>query len=265
MFLGDGVGAAAKQKADRAIKMGKNITSAEQFVANNSQDGQVHYILVPVEDTYRCRELLAWFVSPRRVVGTMQVHDVMCTEPSRAIAVRKMACYQECCWDEEACGPRVPQQRCTTSELCHWGTAVLYDANVLKKLADKKKQIEKEKAKMDALERRKAAQAANNNLSRYTIGAFVACIHSDMWWVGVVEEVMAATDEYLIKFMHHVDPTKVDKCFIQFPEQDDVDAVSHGDILLEVSTPTGTICGSKWCQTLPSKEIDKILSKFGDF
>lgn len=97
---------------------------------------------------------------------------------------------------------------------------------------------------------------------RYRVGTFVAVLQSDTWWIGAIKKVMRATDEYLVRFMHHVDRAKIDKCYIRFPENDeDVNAVSHCDVLMEVSKPIGTICGQTWCQTLPQKEIDKILQK----
>lgn len=166
MFLkflsGDGVGAAAKQKADRAIKSGHDITNAEQFVANNSKDGVVHYLLVPIEDTYRCREMLAWFVTPKRVPGTMKFHDIMVLKQSSTITVRKMACYStECCWDDENMGPRNPQLPCSTHEECRWGIAELFDADVLKRLETTRKDIEKKKAKQTRIERRKVKVLCN--------------------------------------------------------------------------------------------------------
>lgn len=124
-------------------------------MANNSKDGNVHYILVPLELTYRARELLAWLVTPKRVPGTMTLHDVMCISPSSTLAVRRMACYEDCCWDEETLNPRVPQRNCVTDERCHWGTAELFNESVLKKLDEKRRQIEKEKAKTSAIEKKK--------------------------------------------------------------------------------------------------------------
>lgn len=100
-------------------------------------------------------------------------------------------------------------------------------------------------------------------MSRYPVGSYVACAFGDMWWVGVVEQLLPATDEYAIKFMQHVDPTRVERCFLQFPEEeDDIQAISHTEVMMKVSKPIGTVCGSKWCQTLPAGDIKKILNKF---
>ena len=149
IFSGDGVGAAAKKKADRFVKAGGNIQNAAEFVAHNSKDGNVNYILVPIVDTYLCRELLQWFVTINKVKGTMQVHDVMLGKPGDSILVRRIACYKPCCWDRDNLKAVMPQGNCQTSITsvnALWTECVLYDAKVRKELKEKKKAIDKQKA-----------------------------------------------------------------------------------------------------------------------
>ena len=95
----DGVGAAAKRKADDTIKQGHNIQSAEEFVAMGNDGGSVTYLHLPVAATYKARKELPTIVSSRTVPGTMQVHAVVVVDQS-GIATRETSCYNSCCWNE---------------------------------------------------------------------------------------------------------------------------------------------------------------------
>ena len=94
----DGVGAAAKRKADTALQKGNNIVNAEDFVRLGNIDGNVTYIHLPLSASYRARKDLNTLVTKRSVPGTMKVHAVVTLVPSQKIAVRETSCYKDCCW-----------------------------------------------------------------------------------------------------------------------------------------------------------------------
>lgn len=143
---GDGVGAAAKKKADRCIKAGGNITCADEFVKNNSKDGSVNYILVPIEETFRAREMLEWLTTPKKIPGTMKVHNVMLGEAGTSIFVRAVSCFSECCWSKEKLRPRLPQIACQQDRRGDWAEVTLFTPDILAKLDAKRREIQKQKA-----------------------------------------------------------------------------------------------------------------------
>ena len=150
LLTGDGVGAAAKKKADRFIKAGGNITCAAEFVANNSKDGSIHYLLVPVADVLACRDLLNWFVTPRKVPGTMKVHNVMVDEPGVSILVRRLSCYEACCWDAPNARPVLPQRDCVFAPWGNWVRHILFTPAIYEKLKKDKKTYLKKKEELIA-------------------------------------------------------------------------------------------------------------------
>lgn len=155
IISGDGVGAAAKKKADRCIKAGGNITCAEEFVRNNSKDGSVHYILVPIEESFRARELLEWLITPRKVPGTMKVHNVMIGEAGRSIFIRAVSCYSECCWTKDTLRPRLPQIACKEHRGGDWAEVTIFTPEILAKLDAKRREAEKKQAAEDRKQRAK--------------------------------------------------------------------------------------------------------------
>ena len=156
---GDGVGAAAKRMAYLAIKSGKTIQSAKQFVDIGNSDGNVKYILVRVADCYACRDLLKYLVSPRKVPGTLQIHNIVIAEEGRSIVTRRISCFNDCCWDSKHFKPVLPPRLpCKThSEWTKPTTVELYTPAIIKKLEDKRLEME-EKERQDAVKRRLEGQ-----------------------------------------------------------------------------------------------------------
>ena len=99
------------------------------------------------------------------------------------------------------------------------------------------------------------------NREIFQVGEWVAAIWSEVWWVGVVEEVMEC-DEYAIKFMHPVEDSKHADILIDWPEVEDITAIPHGDIVCAVSKPVGSVYKSTMCFSLPEKEITAINDRF---
>ena len=97
----DGVGAAAKRKADNTLKRGINIQNAEDFARVGNMEGNVTYIHMPLTASYQGRRKIATLMSVRKVPCTMQVHAVVTLIPSQKIAVRETSCYRDCCWSNQ--------------------------------------------------------------------------------------------------------------------------------------------------------------------
>lgn len=259
------MGAAAKRKADRCVKAGGNICCASEFVKNNSKDGCIKYILVPLVETYACRDLLEWFVTPKKVSGTMQVHDVMVLEHGRSIAVRRMSCFKPCCWDPVKLEPVQPQRQCQTNELCVWAKAELYNPQVYAKLDKKRKKIEADNKRKEKAQKEEEARQRNDNLERYEKKEWVAAIWSGVWWIGQIEHILDHQDSYTVNFMHPVVGSQVNQCHIDWPSYKDLTAIAHSDILCTVSAPVPALHRQKWCYTLPNKEIKSIIQIFESF
>ena len=94
----DGVGAAAKRKADQALMRNVAIFNAADFVNEGNKEGSITSIHVPAADSFEARRCIPSLASKKKVPGTMQVHEIVVTKPSVAIAVRSKACFKECCW-----------------------------------------------------------------------------------------------------------------------------------------------------------------------
>lgn len=168
----DGVGAAAKRKADDKVTSGKDIYTAAQFVAaGNDGEGKVTYIEVPLADSWDSRAKLEIMKSKETVDGTMKFHSVAVSEASRKIVARESACFAECCWDKTNHRP-VLDGDCTSDQKAEttWEEFELYTAADLKKEKTELRKAEKEKArwlarlkaakeKKEKEQRRKQAQA----------------------------------------------------------------------------------------------------------
>ena len=92
----------------------------------------------------------------------------------------------------------------------------------------------------------------------------MAAIWSEVWWVGCVKEVME-NDEYAVKFMHPVQGSKHNDWLIDWPAIEDITAIPHGDILCVLSEPVPSMYKSRWCKTLPKKELETVKEMFSDY
>lgn len=107
----------------------------------------------------------------------------------------------------------------------------------------------------------KEKREAEARIERFDVGEWVAAIYCEVWWVGQVVTIMENL-LYAIKFMHPVEDSCHDDMAIDFPEQDDITEIHHDDIICVVSEPTPDMYKSKFCKTLPKKEIKNIQDLF---
>ena len=107
----------------------------------------------------------------------------------------------------------------------------------------------------------KQEEEERQRLEKYEPGDWVAVTWGDMWWIGEVNTEMVH-EEYAIKFMHPVDGSQLDECKIDWPEQEDLTSIPVADIFMPVSKPVPDLYKSKWCFTLPKKEIKSVIEKF---
>ena len=103
----------------------------------------MQYILVRVVDCYAARDLLRWFVTPKKVPGTLTIHNVMVSEQGKSIITRKLSCYEDCCWNATTFKPVYPRVApCKThSEWTKWTKTELYNEKVHKKLEKKRVEL----------------------------------------------------------------------------------------------------------------------------
>lgn len=223
----------------------------------------MNYILVPVEDVYKTREMMQWFVTPRKVHGTMLVHNVMVDEPGVSILVRRISCYDACCWDDDKQEPVKQITNCQHGKYGNWARNVLYTPAVYAKLQKKEEEYKKQQAELAKAgeQARRDAARLNARTEKYDVGDFVSVIWGDFWWIGQIQNE-AVHQKYVVKFMHLVDKTDPAECKIDWPEDEDVEAVPVSDIMSVVSKPTKTLHGSRWCYTLPKKEVECVIDKF---
>lgn len=78
----------------------------------------------------------------------MQVHDVMVDEPGVSILVRRMSCYDVCCWDNTKLEPVMRNVDCSNGVQGNWAHNVLFNPEIYRKLAAKKVEFEKKKAQL---------------------------------------------------------------------------------------------------------------------
>lgn len=104
-------------------------------------------------------------------------------------------------------------------------------------------------------------EAAALRVERYEEGEWVAAIYGEVWWVGKVESVMEDM-LYAVNFMHPVDGTPHHEYKIDWPELVDMTDIEHEDILCVISEPVNDMAGSRFCKTLPAKEIKSVNDIF---
>lgn len=132
----DGVGAAAKRKADYKVKKGNDIYSAQLFVEHCNDSGTVEYDCMSMKNTFAARGRLPFIVSPKSVRGSMTVHSVAVTARSEKICTRATSCFDECCWDRENRSPRLDSDCASTPVRSQWTEFLLYDYEIMLRLGE---------------------------------------------------------------------------------------------------------------------------------
>ena len=151
----DGVGAAAKRKADMKVKQGNDVYSAALFVKHcNDGAGSVKYVEIPLKDSFAARSRLPFLVSPEKVEGSMHVHSVAVAEDGW-ICTRETSCFEKCCWDDENNEPVFNGmcQSATSKVKSWWRKFQLFDEETLDDL--RKQEIEHYGLIVDAIAKAK--------------------------------------------------------------------------------------------------------------
>lgn len=271
----DGVGAAAKRKADNALKRGININHAEDFSRVGNMEGNVTYIHMPVSASYLARKQIATLASVCKVPATMKVHAVVTLTASQKIAVRDTSCYDDCCWlDQE---PKMGCSGWKEHTLFEEGNTTADDTTAdITSVADNPtidagEPTEENNTTADITlvaenptddAGKPTEENTTTDTTNYCINDFVASVYDEMWYIGKIITLLQE-EEYEVTFMKATNsiPPKY-----WWPSPEDKLTVSAEEILMVVPPPTviGSSKRQKYHVLLPAV-LAKIADKFTTF